>query len=430
MTAASSPPPEDAAATPDDSPLHPEIPEDAESLDDIDGLAPGFDDESEPVAGPDEKPDPAEAAHPDGVIREPEDVEPDKKDGETGEARQVTPDGETTSMDAEDPAPKKRAALVYNPIKVDKDRLRDLVTRRSAEADWAEPLFFETTVDDLGDDVTRQALAEGVDAVMVAGGDGTVRAVSEAMAGTGTALTIVPSGTGNLLARNLGLPLNDPEPMVRATFTGTTQPVDVGFADVRRADGSRERHAFVVMAGIGLDAAMIANTNSQLKKTVGWVAYVDGAARSLATAKPFRVMYQMESGRLHAARVQSVLFANCGALPAGIALIPEASIVDGLLDVAVIQPSGWFGWLGVWRKVWWDNSVLRRFRAGRRVLERRGRSASVRFLQGEGIELATSPGQPIELDGDEFGDAVRIRCTIDQGGLTIVIPEGHDTSNL
>jgi diacylglycerol kinase family enzyme len=428
MTAASSPPPDDAAATPGDEPVIPEVPDDAKSLDDVDGLPKGFDDDSEPVDGPESQPDPAEAAKPDDVIREPEDVEPDKKDGETGEARQVTPEGDTTSMDA-DPTPQKRAALVYNPTKVDKDRLRDQVTRLSARAEWAEPLFFETTVDDLGDDVTRQALAEGVDAVMVAGGDGTVRAVSEAMSGTGVPLTIVPSGTGNLLARNLGLPLGDPEQMVSATFTGTTHPVDIGFADIRRVDGSRERHAFVVMAGIGLDAAMIANTNSQLKKTVGWVAYVDGAARSLATAKPFRVMYQMESGRLHSARVQSVLFANCGALPAGIALIPEASIVDGLLDVAVIQPSGWFGWLGVWRKVWWDNSVLRRFRAGRRVLERRGRNSSVRFLQGEGIELATSPAQPIELDGDELGEAVRIRCTIEQGGLSIVVPEGHDTSN-
>ncbi|WP_100812801.1 MULTISPECIES: diacylglycerol kinase family protein [unclassified Microbacterium] len=429
MTAASSPPPDDAAATSDQEPVNPAVPRDAESLDDVDGLPKGFDDESEPVDGPEDNPDPAEAAKPDDVIREPEDIAPDKADGETGEARQVTPEGETTSMDADDPSPKKRAALVYNPIKVDKNRLRSQVTRLSAEADWAEPLFFETTVDDLGDDVTRQALAEGVDAVMVAGGDGTVRAVSEAMSGTGVPLTIVPSGTGNLLARNLGLPLGDSEPMVAATFAGTTQPVDIGFADIRRTDGSRERHAFVVMAGIGLDAAMIANTNSQLKKTVGWVAYVDGAARSLATAKPFRVMYQMESGRLHAAKVQSVLFANCGALPAGIALIPEASVVDGLLDVAVIQPSGWLGWLGVWRKVWWDNSVLRRFRAGRRVLERRGRNSSVRFLQGEGIELATSPAQPIELDGDELGEAVRIRCTIEQGGLSVVVPRGHDTSN-
>jgi diacylglycerol kinase (ATP) len=378
----------------------------------------------------DDAPDPAEAARPDDVIRQPDDIAPDKADGESGAARQVTPEGETTSMDAPDPAPRKRAALVYNPIKVTPDRLRALVTDLSAAADWAEPIFFETTVDDLGDDVTRQALEEGVDAVLVAGGDGTVRAVAEAMAGTGTPLTIVPSGTGNLLARNLNLPLNDPEPMVAATFAGDTHPVDIGFADIRRADGTRDRHAFVVMAGIGLDAAMIANTNSQLKKAVGWVAYVDGAARSLATAKAFRVMYQMKERRLHSAKVQSVLFANCGALPAGISLIPEASVADGLLDVAIIQPTGAFGWLGVWRKVWWDNSVLRRFRAGRRVLERRGRDSSVRYLQGEGIELATQPAQPIELDGDEFGEAVRIRCTIDRGALLVVVPDGHDTSTL
>lgn len=375
-------------------------------------------------------PDPKEAAAPDDVIREPEDVEPDTADGEGGEARQVTPEGEPAPMEEPDGSLRKRAALVYNPIKVDQERLRDLVTRMSESAGWAEPIFFETTVDDLGDDVTRLALEEGADAVLVAGGDGTVRAVSEAMAGSDVPLTIVPSGTGNLLARNLNLPLNDPEPMIAATFAGTTHPIDIGFADIRRHDGSRERHAFVVMAGIGLDAAMIANTNPQLKKSVGWVAYVDGAARSLATAKPFRVMYQMKEGRLHSAKVQSVLFANCGALPAGIALIPEASVADGMLDVAVLQPTGWFGWIGVWRKVWWDNSVLRRFRAGRRVLERRGRNSSVRFLQGEGIELATSPAQPIELDGDEFGEAVRIRCTIQAGGLRVVVPDGHDTSRL
>jgi diacylglycerol kinase (ATP) len=104
----------------------------------------------------DDAPDPAEAARPDDVIRQPDDIAPDKADGESGAARQVTPEGETTSMDAPDPAPRKRAALVYNPIKVTPDRLRALVTDLSAAADWAEPIFFETTVDDLGDDVTRR----------------------------------------------------------------------------------------------------------------------------------------------------------------------------------------------------------------------------------------------------------------------------------
>ena len=104
--------------------------------------------------------------------------------------------------------------------------------------DGGAPLFYETTIDDLGDGVTRHALAQGVDAVLVAGGDGTVRAVAEAMSDPGVPLTIVPSGTGNLLARNLLLPLDDPDAMVRATFDG--DPHDRRrLRQLRRADGSR-----------------------------------------------------------------------------------------------------------------------------------------------------------------------------------------------
>ncbi|GAA3758434.1 diacylglycerol kinase family protein [Microbacterium kribbense] len=319
----------------------------------------------------------------------------------------------------------KRAALVYNPTKVDKAGLRGLVEKASRQAGWGAPLFYETTPEDLGQDATTRALREGAGAVLVAGGDGTVRAVAEALAESRVPLTIVPSGTGNLLARNLDLPLTDPAAMVRATFEGDIHPIDVGMAQVVRADGSTEEHAFVVMAGIGLDAAMIANTNDQLKKTVGWVAYVDGAARSLPRAKPFRVVYQLDEHRLHSAKVQSVLFANCGALPAGIELIPDASIADGLLDVAVIQPTGWFGWIGVWRKVWWDNTVLRRSRAGRRIVARR-RDSSIRYLRGTSIETAPETVQPIELDGDEFGEVVRLRCRILPGALLTAVPHGHD----
>jgi diacylglycerol kinase family enzyme len=74
--------------------------------------------------------------------------------------------------------------------------------------------------------------------------------------------------------------------------------------------------------------------------------------------------------------------------------------------------------------------VLRRFRAGRRVLERRGRETSVRYLRGVEIETATVPAQPVELDGDEFGEATRIHCRIVAGGLRLVVPKGHDTSKL
>lgn len=383
----------------------------------------------DPVPGPAgvdaDAPDPVEAAAPDDVIREPEDVEPDTADAETGEARRVDAAGRTEPLADEAERPSPKAALVYNPIKVDADQLRELVTRVSAEAGWSEPLFYETTVDDLGDDVTRQALDEGVDSVLVAGGDGTVRAVSEAMVGSGVPLTIVPSGTGNLLARNLLLPLDGPEDMIRAAFDGDREDIDIGFARLRRGDGDIAEHAFVVMGGMGLDAAMIANTNPQLKKSVGWVAYVDGAARSLVSAKPFRIMYELPGHRLHSARVQSVLFANCGSLPAGLELIPEASVSDGQIDVVIVQPKGPLGWVLVWRRVAWDNSVLRRFRTGRRILALRTRDSAVRYARGEGIEIGANEPRPVQLDGDEFGEAVHVAVRVEPGGLRIAIPRGH-----
>jgi diacylglycerol kinase family enzyme len=218
--------------------------------------------------------------------------------------------------------------------------------------------------------------------------------------------------------------------MIRAALGGFRHPIDIGWARLTRADGEHEEHAFVVLAGMGLDADMIANTRPDLKKSMGWIAYVDGAARSLVTAEPFRAVFQIDDGRLHTTKVHSILFANCGTLPAGIALIPDASITDGILDVAVIQPTGVLGWLGVWRKIWWDNSVLRRSRAGRRVLERRGRDASVHYFRGLAAEAAGPRALPIELDGDEFGLAVRVTCRVDRNALLLALPSGHPVSAL
>lgn len=334
-------------------------------------------------------------------------------------------DTERTSSDGT-----QRAALVYNPTKVDAAALRSSVERASSSAGWGTPLFYETTVEDLGEGVTKQALDQGVAAVLVAGGDGTVRAVAEAMTDSGVRLAIVPSGTGNLLARNLLLPLDRPDAMIRAALDGATHPIDVGWAELHRPGGDREERAFVVMGGMGLDAAMIANTSGDLKKKVGWIAYVDGAARSLPTAKPFRVMYQLDGHRLHSARVQSILFANCGSLPAGLELIPEASVSDGQLDIVIFQPKGPFGWLFVWRRVAWDNSVLRRFRAGRQVLALRTKDNAVVYSRGSGVDVAAERAQPVQLDGDEFGEAVRVNTRISAGGLIVAVPAGHAVSRL
>lgn len=334
-----------------------------------------------------------------------------------------------TAADAASPAA-RRAALVYNPIKVNAESLRESVARQARDAGWAAPLFYETTVDDLGGGVTREALAAGAAVVLVAGGDGTVRAVSEAIAESGVPLTIVPSGTGNLLARNLHLPLTEPDTMIGAAFHGDVHAIDIGYAELVRKDGEREEHAFVVIGGMGLDAAMIANTNGDLKKRVGWVAYVDGAARSLVGAKPFPIMYQVAGHRMHRATVQSVLFANCGSLPAGLELIPEASVADGALDVVIFQPKNPLGWLAVWRRVAWDNSVLRRFRAGRHILRLRTKDNTVRYAKGARLEVAASAPRPVQLDGDEFGEATAIAARVAAGALRLAVPAGHVSPTL
>lgn len=322
-------------------------------------------------------------------------------------------------------ATSSRAALVFNPTKADPDVLPGLLQTASREAGWADPLILETTPEHLGDGATRQALSEKVDVVLVAGGDGTVRAVSEAMAHSGVPLAIVPSGTGNLLARNLRLPLDSPRPMVHAALDGDDHPIDVGIVAITRADGEKEERAFVVMGGMGLDAAMIANTNSTLKKRLGWVAYVDGAARSLIGAKPFPIMYQVDGHRMHRSNAQSIVIANCGSLPGGLELIPEASVSDGEIDVAVFQPKGPFGWLLVWRRVAFDNSLLRKFRAGRNTLRLRTRDNSVRFTRGTAVDVAADAPHPVQLDGDEFGEARTLRCHVEKGALIVRVPRGH-----
>lgn len=316
-------------------------------------------------------------------------------------------------------------ALVFNPVKVDGPSLTAAVIAASRRAGYAPPLLLQTTIEDPGAGVTREALEAGAAAVLVAGGDGTVRCVAGAVTSSSVPLVIIPSGTGNILARNLLLPLTDRNAMIQAAFTGEDHAVDIGMADITRRDGTREEHAFVVMAGIGLDAAMIRNTRPGLKKSVGWVAYVDGAARSLAQTDPFRVMFQLDSGRIETTRVHSVLWANCGQLPAGIQLFPEASISDGLLDIAMFRPRSPLGWLAVWRTVWWQNSVLHRTQAGRKVIALSRGSKAVKYLQGARMEAAVGHPQPVELDGDEMGIATHMSGRIVAGGLLVRVPAGH-----
>jgi diacylglycerol kinase (ATP) len=314
------------------------------------------------------------------------------------------------------------AAIVYNPIKVDLDALRSAVKDAAFDAGWGETLWFETSVEDVGQGVTKQAIDQGVELVIAAGGDGTVRAVAEAVRGTGVRLGLLPSGTGNLLARNLKLTLNDLPGALTAAFTGTDRAIDLGVIDIERADRTRDRHSYVVMAGLGIDAKMIKNTDDDLKAKAGWAAYVNAIVKSLRDPDELHLRLRLDDGEERRATVHTLIVANCGSLPANILLVPEAVIDDGLFDLMLMRPGGIIGWIKVWTKVAWTNGVVRRTKAGRALAGEHRNDHSLSYQTGTTLTARFSKPEEIELDGDAFGEAVAFKTWIEPGALVVKIP--------
>ncbi|GEP28652.1 diacylglycerol kinase [Cryobacterium levicorallinum] len=318
----------------------------------------------------------------------------------------------------------QHAAVVYNPVKVDLAKLRASVAAAEQSAGWGETQWFETSKDDVGQAATKQALDGGASMVVSAGGDGTVRAVAEALRDSGVRMAIVPSGTGNLLARNLDLPLGSIDAATAIAFSGEDKSIDLGVASITTEAGAVEEHVFLVMAGVGLDAQMIAHTRDDLKKQVGWLAYVDGVARALPKARPFRIRYSVAGRTDRPAQVSAILVANCGLLPGNIQFLPHARLDDGILDIAVLQPKGVLGWLTIWRRVTWENGVLRRSAVGRRMIAATESSNErvMTTLRGPDIRIALEHPQDFELDGDEFGLVQKVRLHADAGALIVRVP--------
>ncbi|MEA9986721.1 diacylglycerol/lipid kinase family protein [Subtercola sp. RTI3] len=337
----------------------------------------------------------------------------------------------------------KHAAVVYNPIKVDEEHLRSAVAERAAAAGWGETLWYETTVDDAGQILTGEAVLAGADVVMAAGGDGTVRAVAEALRGTGVPLALLPSGTGNLLARNLDMTMNFDEG-IQLMFTGYDRAIDVGLidiyrpvpspeADIARGESSENEppagdtapdepvstHVFLVIAGLGIDAKMIANTNSKLKKAVGWLAYVDGGLRAIPELRAITMKVSIDNEEWRSVSSHSVMAGNCGLLPGGLLLIPDARPDDGVLDFMALRPKGPFGWIRAWNKVAIENGVLAKSAAGRKIIELSPDVNDVIYRQGTDLRLDLDEPQEIQLDGDEFGRASQIHVWIDPAALMV-----------
>ncbi len=319
-------------------------------------------------------------------------------------------------------AHRDRAAVIVNPIKIDVAALRTAVEALEADTGWGSSLWLETSVDDPGQGRARAAIDARVTIVIAAGGDGTVRAVAEGMLDSGIPMVLIPSGTGNLLARNLGLSLGRVSDAMSTAASGVDQAIDVGIAELTRDDGRVERHAFVVMIGIGLDAKMIAATNPQLKKRVGWLAYVEATARIVRDVNTVRLRYSLDGSPERSTTVHTLLIGNCGALPGGVLILPDAQIDDGLLDVVAMRPKNLWGWMRVSYAVVWENGVLQKSKIGKRILAADKRVRALRYFQGRHMTLAFERPEEFEIDGEAMGLVTRLDVRAAPASLIVRVP--------
>jgi YegS/Rv2252/BmrU family lipid kinase len=273
-------------------------------------------------------------------------------------------------------------------------RKRD--TQETLENAGLEVLWLETTPEEPGQGLTAKAVAEGVDLVMAQGGDGTVMACVTGLAGTEVPLGVLPGGTGNLLATNFDIP-SDLEGAVEVALEGDRVRLDVAAMGDDR---------FVVMGGIGFDAAMLRDADPRLKERLGAVAYVLSGFKHLRR-RVTRFRLRLDDRRIDRTG-QGVLIGNLGRLQGGLPVMPDARPDDGLLDVAVLQTRTVLDWL-----------VL----AAGVLLRRRRKDPQLETFQARRVEVHCDTPLPVERDGDPL-DTPRDRLVVEvvPAALTLCVP--------
>jgi YegS/Rv2252/BmrU family lipid kinase len=241
----------------------------------------------------------------------------------------------------------------------------------------------------------RAAVAAGVDRVLVGGGDGTIHAVLPALVGSATALGILPVGTVNVLARELQIPL-DLESALRIALDGTPRRIDLGCADGR---------PFALMAGLGFDARVVADTVPRLKELFGAVAYVTTGLQALAVYRSSQFHVTMDD--LDATfPAWLMIVGNATFYAYELSLSPDARIDDGLLDVCIFAETSALDRL---------TQLFATF-VGLHPLH-----PNVSIFRTHRLHVTAEPPVCVQLDGDVAGTSP-VEIGILPGALTVMTP--------
>jgi len=256
----------------------------------------------------------------------------------------------------------------------------------------ADTELVATTKDDPGPGQASDAVNAGASVLVACGGDGTVQACLDPLAGSDTALAIVPLGTGNLLASNLDIP------------SGLDAAAGIGKGEKRRVDlGRVNGEAFAVMAGSGFDALMIRDASDALKSRFGTIAYVISGAKNLRM-RLVGTRVTVDGSLWFEGRTSLVLVGNFGTISGGISVFPDAEPDDGLLDVAVMSART----LRDWGAIAWG---LIRKQPPRLDLAWR--------TVGKSIEVKVADPRPYELDGEARPPASRLEFSVEPAAIAV-----------
>ena len=259
-----------------------------------------------------------------------------------------------------------------------------------------DPLWYEVPKSRKAPNRFRRAIKDGAELVFVWGGDGTVQRCIDALDGADVPIAIVPAGTSNLLASNLGIP-KDIEQAVSTGLHGAHRRLDVG-----RVNGER----FAVMAGAGFDALMIREADGGLKDRLGRVGYIWAGAKQLGR-KPFHAKIKVDGSTWFEGKASCVLLGNVGGLFAGVEAFEDARPDDGMLDLGVVTADSVLDWLRT---------------IGRTALGASTESPFVQVTKARSAKVQFDRKVLYEVDGGDRTEVKKLAVDIEPAAIDVCVP--------